>query len=255
MVMLNGFGVKIIGDVPFGKLSDDGENYVAIPNMTKYKICLINNNSTETMAEVYVEDENVGTWFINPNSSIEIERPANVNRNFTFVRERSSVARSAGVIPGNEVNGLIEVVFYPKKQKISYVRASSPSKFTLQTRSLSPSSVSPIKKQTSMYSSGSTVLGSRTNQHFHTRNRYSDEEIDQNKITTITLRLIVKDNGWSRSFGYDVTSESSSSYIDDSDEYDDIYTKPYTSVGKGLRSYRNQYPRRIEDKYVSKKYY
>ena len=85
------------------------------------------------MAEVYIEGEHVGTWFIPRKDSITIDRPVSVARRFVFFRETDRRAISAGVTPGESLNGLVRVVFYPKKQQyialtptIATVRPSSP---------------------------------------------------------------------------------------------------------------------------------
>ena len=148
MVYNNGFGVKIITDSDQDKLRRNSHNYVALKNNTEYKLQLINDRSTDCMAEVYIEGDLVGTWFINAKGSITINRPANTPRKFTFFKENDSRAKNAGVIVGQSFNGVLRVVFYPKKQ---YMAIGSPrsSYSSFQTRpgnsSSSALSVSPSR--------------------------------------------------------------------------------------------------------------
>ena len=124
MVYNNGFGVRVITDTEQDKLKRGEYNYIALRNNTEYKLQLTNDRATDAMAEVFIEDEKVGTWFIAAHNNITIDRPANISRRFTFFRETDARAISAGVTPGESTNGLIRVVFYPKKQQYFTIQTS-----------------------------------------------------------------------------------------------------------------------------------
>lgn len=115
MVYSNGFGVDIISNNYYERLNRGQSNYVALDNNSEYKLRLTNDRSTDAMAEVHIEGEKIGVWLIPAQTNIVIDRPADVARKFTFLNERDSTAIAAGVIPGDTSNGLIKVVFYPKK--------------------------------------------------------------------------------------------------------------------------------------------
>lgn len=136
MVYNNGFGVKIITQRDQDKLQRGSYNYVALYNNSEYSLHLTNDRSTEAMAEVYIEGEKVGTWLIPAKESITVDRPVDVQRKFTFFRETDSRAISAGVTPGEEINGLIKVIFYPKKSYVPVraVRDSFTGRTTVPTR-------------------------------------------------------------------------------------------------------------------------
>lgn len=237
MVQVNGFAVAIITDGNQDKLKRPEGDYVALDNNTEYKLSLANYRNTDAMADVYIEDERVGTWFIPANDSIEIERPADTYRKFTFMKETDYRAVNAGVISGASTNGLVKVVFFPKKQTPIVMmaprfRAMSPRRSSYQNaapvpsqavrspsvRSPSQSLSPPSRSVTSLqYQSGSTILGRTSDQQFSTRMRFSDSEIDWANKTTITIRLVV------RTYDY----------------------KPYVSISN--RNHTNSYPPRIDN--------
>src|SRR5437588_410462 len=110
---LNGFSVNIIGDnvIHFKK----GEhNYYAVPHLSEYKIKLSNNRPTRCDAEISIDGDLVGTWRVESFDSITIERPANLNRRFIFVQERSNIAEQVGIRSSKD-NGLITVIFKPER--------------------------------------------------------------------------------------------------------------------------------------------
>lgn len=236
MVYNNGFGVKIITDTEQDKLQRGFDNYVALHSGSEYSLRLTNDRNTDAMAEIFIEGDKVGTWLIPAKDSIIIDRPINVARKFTFFKETNYRAISAGVIPGNEFNGVIKAIFYPKKEYGRVIAMSGPlspsrrfqNNFSLSTASqpaltsfapqnttLSPRSLRPFSEKTitstSNYSSGATVLGSHSHQTFGEARRFSDDEIDWNNKTTIILRLIVKPND------VIISTASSSRYDNDKD--------------------------------------
>lgn len=226
MVFNNGFAVKIISDGDQDKLKRGDYNYVALNNNTEYSLQLINTRSTDAMAEVYIENELIGTWFIPAKDEITIHRPVNIARRFTFLQENDRKAINAGVISGESSNGLIRVIFYPKKRDIiqkpiysiptlntevsSYPpisqlsSASSTQLLSSQSNILPATAVSPVNsrsppvspRRTLNYQSGATVLGRQSYQQFNKMRRFSDDEIDWNNKTEIIIRLVVKPDNY-----------------------------------------------------------
>lgn len=195
MVHQNGFSVKIetLGD--HEKIYRGGYNYVALENGSEYKLLLINDRGSDCMAEVEMEGKKIGKWFIPAQDHILIDRPADVPRKFTFFSETDKRAISAGVVVGGRNNGLIKVTFYPKiPEAIPYVSMDEPMYATLRSstlkRSASPMSPRASMAKTSRYQSGSTVLGNRSNQRFGLVPGFSNDEIDWDSVTEITIRLV-----------------------------------------------------------------
>lgn len=197
MVFQNGFGVVIVSQNNFSarELNLDGYDYVSLENGTIYKIRLVNNRNTLCDVSVDVNGQFIGAWRINSNSSIEIERPANVNKKFTFFAENSRQALNAGTIQGSIDNGLIKATFKPKKEVVYQLITNTPQPY-IGINPLSASQSRPASRITTMesaprYQSGTTLLGETSYQQFSNTDPLRPEEIDKFNITTIIIRLIV----------------------------------------------------------------
>ena len=202
---------------PFSK---SGNQYVALRSGSEYSITLHNGHDMRCDAELYIDNEHVGGYVINAHSSINIERPHEHHRKFTFFSEHSDVARDVGASIGAEHNGLIHVVFKPKKREPKYIplgddysrlsrspprmrvsgersppriRAIKASKEMSPPRSTSLESAR-LKKLPSRdtYTSGVTVLGDRSYQEFYSVRSLLDNEIDHSLIRNIYIRLVVE---------------------------------------------------------------
>ncbi|AYV82432.1 MAG: hypothetical protein Hyperionvirus1_11 [Hyperionvirus sp.] len=178
---LNGFSVKILGNgVDFFKR--DNYNYFSVPHKGEYKIKLGNNRETKVDAQVTIGGEDVGTWRVGPYSTITLQRPANINRKFTFVAEDSTIAKNTGVKQNSYNNGLISVLFKPAK--LSFI---TPQTYSCEFDSCC--NASSRVKSTNRSSSGATILGDPSTQHFASAERITD--YDYENISTINLRLVI----------------------------------------------------------------
>lgn len=192
---INGFSVKIIGNgVDFFKKNDF--NYFAVPHKGEYKIKLTNQRETKADAVVTVDGEEVGTWRVNPYSSITLERPANINRKFIFVAENSKIGRSTGVTPNSYNNGIISVIFKPAKKHFrsfwGNMRGAMENEiqFDCDTDSIYKNcSYSKQQSANQTFESGATILGDKTSQHFGSADHIYD--FDKENFTTINLRLVI----------------------------------------------------------------
>lgn len=192
-----------------------GAKYTSLPEKSEYKLKLINKGDTKVDADVMLDGKDVGTWRVNPYSSTIIERPANEQRKFVFVSEIGSIARRTGAIAGKGDNGLIKVTFTPEKKVYVTAREITSKVYEPTRRNLKSSgdSFASSKRRTGFASpprmnlasrneslgirnlspsrAGVTVLGGRSNQSFVSVNTLA--EIDYNRITTIMIRLVVKE--------------------------------------------------------------
>jgi hypothetical protein len=196
--------------------------YVPIPHNVIYRIILTSNHDTASDVILYIDNYCMGTWRLEANNSITLERPIHAAKLFTFVRENSDQAGLTGLVSGKEENGLIKAVFKPER-KIQNVAFTSPyGNFTpyvkkprefefLQTDSIvrapvktpSPPSVTASATVTSStnlfaatsspkkaeFSSGGTVLGHTSKQQFNQIPAIVN--YDSANQTEINLRLVV----------------------------------------------------------------
>ena len=190
MISKNGFDLTIesLNRSAAEKVRLNNADYIALDNNTEYAIRLFNDRDIIADAEVYVDGELVGSWRIDAHDSITIERPGDIRRKFTFFSERSSEAFEAGVERGRDENGLIKVVFKPKKQ-IRYERMSprSTGRYYAST---------PMAMMQSDYESGTTVLGDKSYQNFGSTRALRSDEIDWSNVTEIIVRLIARRSGY-----------------------------------------------------------
>lgn len=104
----NLFSVRI----PEGKEVSD--QYVEMVHGTTYSIIMRNDRHVDCDAVVTIDGQHVGTWRINSNSNIRIERPADKPRLFTFYKLGSSESSQAGIANDDSL-GLVSVEFKPAK--------------------------------------------------------------------------------------------------------------------------------------------
>jgi hypothetical protein len=210
MVYLRGYSIQIIPKYNFNRSSRnfvrDGADYTSLRHNTEYSLRLSNSNSTNCDAHVWIDGEKVGVWRLRPYQTATIERPANLNRKFTFVKENSYQAVQGNVQTGNFDNGLVKVVFKPEKKYVNYFEAQS---VTTENRNLGKSgrrsmssmncyrSSSMESDSNSFLSAGGTVLGNKSYQEFTTVDPLN--EIDESLITTLYLRIVV-DNEYDTDF-------------------------------------------------------
>jgi hypothetical protein len=226
MVQLNSFEVEVVpkkGSAhEFSKYTDDERSwYIEIPHETEYKLRLTNNRKVIADAVVKMEGQKIGKWRVNANDSIEIERPSDIMRKFTFLAEGTKEAAEAGIHSGDRNNGLIEVIFYPKKES-KYVKIPAGQEAFVSTQGSKWLSHQPrmmsanVRSNDSMmtplsaafqvpkaeYRGGSTVLGGTSDQHFGSVHSIPENEIDRDNVTTIMFRLVAPAEKKTKQTGY-----------------------------------------------------
>lgn len=178
------FGVRI--DSGYVKKID--ENYVAMEHNSEYTLTLQNYLDTICDANVSIDGRSVGKFRIDPQSSIQIERPASQNRKFVFLRDDSGEADRAGITSNKYMNGVVVVEFIPEKMNFSKVawKANSVSYSMASNRSVNAARQSSFSND---LSSGATALGDYSSQHFTSVGQISD--IDESLRQRIIFRIIV----------------------------------------------------------------
>jgi hypothetical protein len=98
--------------VPEGIDLENG--YVEMHHNTQYSLILRNHRAIRCDAKVLIDGTHVGTWRIEKNGEIRIERPVHDTGHFTFFTVNTEEARIAGIAKNSE-NGLVSVTFTPEK--------------------------------------------------------------------------------------------------------------------------------------------
>ncbi len=162
---------------------ENDHKYYSLHHGSEYKVKMTNNTGNRVNALLKIDGVRMGKWRVDPYSDVIIERPADNQRKFTFVKENSWEASSGNVIRGSDDNGLIEVTFVPEF-KIS-VYSDGP-EFGPQ-RSISFKNNCTMSRNNS-YSAGATVLGNDSTQSFGSASNIHE---DQNKKEIRRIRLVV----------------------------------------------------------------
>jgi hypothetical protein len=203
---LNGFSLRIPGAQETGQ-------YVELTNGSQYSVVLRNQNAARCEVTVKIDGRPVGTWRVDINGSITIERPLNDTGKFTFYRSGTTAAEKVGEasIPVED-KGLVQATFTPEK-----VVATPLPKYgmynwgttKLNTESFSASSTfdyngtnndfigcchastSEPTTRSSSAASGVTGLSGKSNQEFVTVRALT---LDYSKQTLIAVRLVAASN-------------------------------------------------------------
>jgi hypothetical protein len=190
-------------DIPQGKIVGDAYKgyYAEMKDNAQYTLVLQNKTDIECDCEVKIDGKVVGCWRINPYDRIEIERPVNEPKKFTFLKVETAPSE-AGFVKGKSENGLVDALFIPEKRQrrplcprgvpgerykeeegLSFRYRDSVPTFGATATSFSvPASYS--------YSEGATALRGHSSQTF---SNASHIERDTEKQVRIVLRLVAVD--------------------------------------------------------------
>jgi hypothetical protein len=91
--------------------------YVEMKHQQQYSVLMYNNTNTSCRATLKIDGEHMGNFYISSNNNIDIDRPVHSSKIFTFYRTDriNPTPYRTGIIPGNPINGLVEVTFVPSK--------------------------------------------------------------------------------------------------------------------------------------------
>lgn len=182
---LNGFTVDIIAD-RVRPIFKNKMKFYAIPHWTNYKLVIGNQNNMACDVKIFIDGERVGAWRnIKPNSTLTVERPVNVNRKFTFVKELSSPLFHNNKYPDSaKERGLIKVVFYPERYTVT--NWQSPKKCTSYQQS------SDFNSYPHNFRCSNKITPNAPSQQGYDR-VFADPDLSLENITTITLKLVTDD--------------------------------------------------------------
>lgn len=173
-MQLNKFSIGIQNGV------ETSQGYVRMRHNSEYQIRLGNDDNVVADAIVKIDGIEIGVWRIPANRNITIERPANVDRKFTFYKLGSSEGDQAGLERNNDL-GLISVDFIPAKSIYQNLRGSHIE---------SGSKGVTFGGNTRGFSAGGTGLGNHSDQQFGQAQSIDRDYANQ---VTINLRLVAVD--------------------------------------------------------------
>lgn len=120
MTYSNHFVVSILVDGQFLKELPDGTT--SIPFGSTYTVRLKNKNYKRAKASLYIDEIHQGDFVVSGNSSVDIERPADIDRAFVFVRPTSQEAKAQGkdkLLTGTK--GVIRVKWFLEQERQTYI--------------------------------------------------------------------------------------------------------------------------------------
>lgn len=192
---LNNFSVRV-------SPGREKEGYVALRHGQEYRITLRNDNDTKCDAHVCVDGKEIGIFRVHPHASATIERPADVSRRLTFFKSGTQEAEKANLDAVKDDDlGLIQVKFIPEKRREVYrtsgaggqsVNTSNSPLRSLWLSGYNGNRESDPRLATKGMSAGGTGLGQQSSQQFTTASPI--KEIDEARVTTISLRLVCDDS-------------------------------------------------------------
>lgn len=108
---LNDFSVQVVGGM------ERPGGYVEIEHGKHYKLNLRNSHSVPCDAQVSIDGNDIGTFRINPYSTIVLERPLHDTGRFTFYKCDSPEGRKVGIDASDPNAGLVSVTFTPESRQ------------------------------------------------------------------------------------------------------------------------------------------
>lgn len=98
-------------------IEEDSSKRMFLPFGSEYEVRLINKNNTNCKADLTINGEIVGSFFINAGATADIERYLD-GSNYKGKKFKFTHLNDTGVKDKNDIdNGFIEVSFYPEKPK------------------------------------------------------------------------------------------------------------------------------------------
>lgn len=187
------FDVVIVVDgVPARSSVRNGSGYVYLRSGSEYSVRLVNHSGRRCDVDLFVNGEKMGGYTLFADQRTwDIQRPGNDVRRFTFFAERSRPAEEAGVVPGAESNGLVQVIFKPAMEKeptYRYGLYGAPA--GVGTRRAAQQEVASFAPRGA--TAGVTLLGRESGQRFGDVVPLTGLEIDQNISARFDLRLVAE---------------------------------------------------------------
>lgn len=123
-----------------GQTANEQNGYVSLVNGEQYKLRLKNQDNRQCVCKVTIDGKVMGQFLVDPNRSVDLERPAHDSGKFTFYTIDSKEGKQLGLateVKPSEL-GLVSVDFVPIKNEpmqVGYRPPPFPSQYGSKTKS------------------------------------------------------------------------------------------------------------------------
>lgn len=168
--------------------------YYPLKHSSNYQIRLGNNTDKRCNVILFIDGKKMGKWRIDAYDSIKLERPSQSSRKFVFVKENSWKGEMGNVRNRAMKNGLIEAKFIPEQNYDrnrwdSFSNSSIDNGVRQNCRKFGiHQSFGENMNDCNYNSSGATILGRNSQQHFNTASRMEE---DHNRSVIKRVRLVI----------------------------------------------------------------
>ena len=185
-------------------------NEIRLEHKTKFAVGILNTSNKRCEATLFIENEEMGNFFIPANALIFIERPSHTNKGFTFISKNSDIAIATGTNLSSYMSGFIKVEIRPEAAGAACIPLAAcssssasgaglrvvsdgalPASAPLYAAACASSSTGrPVSShssdETDFSQQGATILSTSTNQHFR-----DVPSLRTNGLHVFNLRLII----------------------------------------------------------------
>lgn len=182
------YELAIIGE-DGNAVAETKEGYAGLAHKETYKLRFKNDSDERIVAATRIDGKPVGNWVIGAHQTVDIDRPVEIAKLFTFLAQGTKEAKQAqlGKVAEDDL-GLVSVTFTPEKKREFLVR--TPHWFQdelLKSGCLSLQSKSARRGATAeSFGAGGTGLSGRSDQSFHTVSFDGDDS----RNVALNLRLV-----------------------------------------------------------------
>lgn len=165
--------------------------YGEIADGTQYSLGLVNGTDERVAVAVTIDGQSVGTWMLAPRQWATIERPAHIQKRFTFFRLGTEGAKRAELEAGDTL-GLLTAEFTPERRPARVTRSPSDARESLlwgaSGRPIIPGSQQePISAAT--HAAGGTGLTGQSTQAFRSAPPMA---LNESRAFLLHLRLVCR---------------------------------------------------------------
>lgn len=165
------------------------EGYAGLAHKETYKLRFKNDSDERIVAATKIDGKEVGNWVIGAHQTVDIDRPVEIAKLFTFLAKGTKEAKQAqlGKVAEDDL-GLVSVTFTPEKKKEFAIRTPRWNDDDLLRSSLSLQALGGARRgeTAKSFGAGGTGLSGHSDQSFRTVSFDGDDV----RNVTLNLRLV-----------------------------------------------------------------